>query len=183
MADRDYADAGVYFVTIRAQGEIRFGELAPDSVALNDAGLMIGLEWTALRERFKTIALDAFIVMPDHFHGIVVLRDPTTLTHEPRPIGHRQAVPLHPEKQALTEKPGLGSIVQAFKSLTTRAYAQGVRDQGWPEFEGRIWQRNYYERIVRSHEELVATRAYILTNPQRTTQNVIHPGNREAHDS
>jgi REP element-mobilizing transposase RayT len=59
----------------------------------------------------------------------------------------------------------LGRIIQAFKSLTTNAYIRGVNQHGWPTFPGLLWQRNYYERVIRDEEELTATRAYIRDNP------------------
>ncbi|HEX9116369.1 MAG TPA: transposase, partial [Anaerolineae bacterium] len=59
----------------------------------------------------------------------------------------------------------VGRVVQAFKSLTTRAYAEGVRHKGWPELPGRLWQRNYYDRVIRSERELAAIRQYIEDNP------------------
>lgn len=62
-------------------------------------------------------------------------------------------------------KPALGHVIGAFKSLTTNAYIQGVRENGWPPFDKRVWQRNYYERIIRNERELNAIRQYIDANP------------------
>jgi REP element-mobilizing transposase RayT len=61
--------------------------------------------------------------------------------------------------------PTLGDIVGAFKSITTRAYMEGVRHRGWQPFDKRLWQRNYYERVVRSEGELDRIRGYIDQNP------------------
>ncbi len=61
----------------------------------------------------------------------------------------------------------LGDVVARFKTYTTRLYGAGVRAQGWPPFEGRLWQRNYYEHIIRNERELVAIRAYIQNNPMQ----------------
>lgn len=61
--------------------------------------------------------------------------------------------------------PTLGDIIGAFKSLTTNAYIRGVTQQSWPPFPGRLWQRNYYERIIRNDDELARARKYIADNP------------------
>jgi putative transposase len=66
---------------------------------------------------------------------------------------------------AAVERPALPQIVQWFKSLTTARYRHGVRDQGWPSFPGRVWQRNYYEHIIRNEQSLDKIRAYIHGNP------------------
>ena len=64
-----------------------------------------------------------------------------------------------------THTDSLGRILQAFKSITTNAYIRGVNQSGWPPFMGRLWQRNYYERVIRDEKELAAIREYILNNP------------------
>jgi REP element-mobilizing transposase RayT len=69
----------------------------------------------------------------------------------------------------------LGEIVGAFKSLSTNAYIRGVRERGWPRFDGRLWQRNYYERVIRNERELNAIRKYILDNPANWAQDRENP--------
>jgi REP element-mobilizing transposase RayT len=69
----------------------------------------------------------------------------------------------------------LGDIIGAFKSLTTNAYIRGVNDHGWPTFPGRLWQRNYYERIVRDDHELAGIRTYIRDNPGRWGEDAENP--------
>jgi len=64
-----------------------------------------------------------------------------------------------------------------FKALTTRAYIRGVREEGWPAFEGRLWQRNYWERVVRNERELVAIQEYIANNPAQWTEDRLNPAN------
>jgi putative transposase len=61
----------------------------------------------------------------------------------------------------------LGDIVGAFKSITTHTYIQGVNQRGWPEFRGRVWQRNYYEHIIRDDPSMQRIRYYIETNPEQ----------------
>ena len=65
----------------------------------------------------------------------------------------------------LRERPTLGRIIQWFKTMTTNAYIRGVENEGWQPFPGRLWQRNYYEQIIRDEDELNRPRQYILDNP------------------
>jgi len=79
----------------------------------------------------------------------------------------------------------LGDIVGAYKSITTHEYIVGVRERGWPPFEGKVWQRNYYEHIVRNERELDAIRPYIRNNPLQWAldrDNPAHPHFRSAPD-
>ena len=69
----------------------------------------------------------------------------------------------------------MGEVIGAFKSLTTNAYIRGVREQGWPRFDGRLWQRNFYERVVRNERQLNALRQYIMDNPMNWAQDTENP--------
>jgi REP element-mobilizing transposase RayT len=102
---------------------------------------------------------DAFVVMPNHFHAVVVIDAITDVGQLP--------LQGQPQGIAPTKKPTLGDIVGAFKSITTVEYTRGVRQVHWLPFEGRLWQRNYYEHIVRSEKALNHIREYIETNPAR----------------
>lgn len=151
----DYATAGAYFVTICTHGHAKlFGEICNEQMVQHAAGAMIGDIWEALPKRFVNMSfvnmsIDTYVVMPNHFHTVVLL--------------HQHA-----------DAPKLGDIIGTFKSLTTRAYREGMRDSGWPAFRLRLWQRNYYERIVRSDESLQHIREYIATNPARWKDDALH---------
>lgn len=161
LKGHDYAEAGAYFVTVCTQGRTwMFGEVVGDSVVLNDAGRSVQDVWNGLPSRFPTIALDAFVVMPNHVHGIVVIRDsdegaassaPTPHDGVPGPVGAGLALPDR-----------LGDIVRAFKSLSAITVNRLLSRSGQP-----LWQRNYYERVIRSDAELDRVRAYIANNPAR----------------
>jgi len=69
----------------------------------------------------------------------------------------------------------LGDVVQRFKTLTTRRYIEGVKRHGWPSFPGRLWQRNYYEHIIRNDQSLARIRQYIIENPTRWTMDRENP--------
>lgn len=143
----DYTQAGAHFITLCLQRRTPcFGTLKNGTVQLNAAGSLVANYWANLPDRFASIVLDASVIMPDHFHAILWLDG-----------GEANTTPL-------------GKIVGAFKSLTVNAYIQGVRLHGWLEFEKRLWQRDYYERIVRDDEELLRFRRYIEENPERAGQ-------------
>ncbi|MCL4872358.1 MAG: transposase, partial [Anaerolineae bacterium] len=69
----------------------------------------------------------------------------------------------------------LGTIVQWFKTMTTNAYIRGVKEEGWQPFPGKLWQRNYYEQIIRDERHLTAVRKYIYNNPANWDADKLHP--------
>ena len=147
----DYSQSGAYFVTICTQNKkCFFGNMVNDKMVLNDAGRMLESVWSELPERFPHVKLDEFVIMPNHFHGIVVFR---RSKHKVRSYG--------------TLPDTLGRIMQAFKSITTNRYIAGVKQKQWPSFPGKLWQRNYYEHVVRDENELNDIRKYIMDNPKK----------------
>jgi putative transposase len=141
----DYSRSAIYFVTICVQNrECLFGTIPQNgnSVSLNDAGKMVSAEWLALPSRFSSVILDEFVVMPNHFHGIIY-------------------IPPDSPVDNLT----LGRIIGAFKSIVNNNYITGVKDRGWTPFAKRLWQRNYYEHIVRDDSALQKIQQYIRDNP------------------
>jgi putative transposase len=145
----DYTRAGAYFVTICAQDKAcLFGSVVGGCMCLNDAGHMLILLWNDIPARFAEVELDAFVVMPNHLHGIIVLPDAAN-------------------RAATRAAPTLSDVVAAFKSVTTVHYIRGVKTRAWPAFRRRLWQRNYYEHVVRDDKELDRIRRYIDENPAR----------------
>jgi len=116
-------------------------------LVLNNAGLMVNAFWAQLPHKFPNVKLHAFIVMPNHIHGII----------EIVANGERLGAPLH-------------TIVQWFKTMTTNAYIKNVRTNNWPTFNGKLWQRNYYEHIIRNERSLYAIMQYIHANPENWLQ-------------
>ena len=192
----DYSQAGAYFVTICVQGrECRFGEVANDEMHLNEAGQMALAAWEALPQRFPTVELDEFIIMPNHMHVIIVITSDNDVGATTRPAFGGVVVapdwagttragttragtrPAPTEEEAATARPTLGAIVGAYKSITTDEYIRGVKHQSWPSFFKRVWQRNYHEHIVRNERELNAIRRYILNNPLKWALDRDNPQN------
>ena len=146
----DYSRAGAYFVTICTHGrECLFGEIMDGEMRLNAAGQAAQAEWVRLPERFQSIELDEFVIMPNHLHGIIL-------------VGAGLAPPDSgaASRGAASSAPTLGHILRAFKSISAIAVNRLLGRSG-----RSLWQRNYYEHIVRSENELARIREYIANNP------------------
>ncbi len=166
----DYALAGAYFVTIVVQNRsCLLGEVVGEEIRLNDAGKLARREWEALPYRFPSIDIDAFVIMPNHLHGIAIIdqsvKAPTASA--PTRDGMTETVATPSNKTTTRVFPTLGDVVGAYKSLTTVEYVRGVKMLAWPRFSDRLWQRNYYEHVIRHDESLREIRQYILDNPAR----------------
>ncbi|MFB6274049.1 MAG: transposase, partial [Salinibacter sp.] len=99
-------------------------------------------------------------------------------------LGSSACYPLTNDTVATgAENPSLGEVMGAFKSLTTNADIHGVRHQGWPPFDRRLWQRNYHERVIRDEDELARLRRYIQANPARWGDDPENPSNQPDDNS
>ena len=163
----DYSQAGAYFVTIcingglHTLGQIKNGEIYP-----SESGQMVQTVWNELPFHYPGVTVDAFVLMPDHIHGIIILTNNTVGAVPPCPP---------PSCPPPSYKPmTLGDVVHRFKSLTTTKYRQGVNELGWTPFQKRFWQRNYFEKIVRNQESLDKIREYILNNPLAWESKPLH---------
>ena len=151
----DYSRAGAYFVTICTHGrECLFGEVMDGEMRLNDAGQAAQADWVRLPERFQSIELDEFVIMPNHLHGIIIL------------------APAPASKGAASSAPTLGQIIRAFKSLAAIEANRILGSSGRP-----FWQRNYYEHVIRDEDELNIIRQYIRDNPLKWDLDPDNPAN------
>jgi len=132
---------------------------------------MVETVWVELSKRFPFVELDEFIVMPNHFHGILVLTDKADCRGEscirPAVGGGGSNQGEHKVRPYGTLKGTVGRIVQAFKSISTHEYKIGVEKQHWNPFPERLWQRNYFEHVIRSEKSLNKIREYIAANPSQ----------------
>jgi REP element-mobilizing transposase RayT len=167
----DYATSGAYFVTICAQErENQFGQIKNGEMELNEAGKMVENWWMDISKRFEGVERDEFILMPNHFHGIVVL---VGADRRVCPDGLDGPGKLEKTADKRDLKPGghigppLQKILQWFKTMTTNEYLKNVKNHDWPPFPGRLWQRNYYEHVIRNENSLNKIREYIIQNPHR----------------
>jgi putative transposase len=150
----DYTQAGAYFVTVCAyQRQCLFGAAIEGQMALNDMGRTAQACWDEIPAHFPHVELDTFVVMPNHVHGIIVVTDTGRGTACRAPTAESFGKPV----------PGsLSSIVRSFKSAVTRWIKQWRATPRQP-----VWQRNYFEHIVRNESTLDRIRDYIETNPAR----------------
>jgi REP element-mobilizing transposase RayT len=153
----DYSQEGAYFITICTQNrECLFGEIRDCEMILNDAGKMIEKWWAKIVKKFPSVETDEYVVMPNHFHGIVVI-----VGADPRV---RPDADVNTGEGAHMGAP-LQRIIQWFKTMSTNEYIQRIKQNGWQPLSGKLWQRNYYEHIIRNERELDEIREYIVNNP------------------
>jgi putative transposase len=154
----DYARPGAYFVTVCSYNrECLFGRMVNGAMELNDAGEMVKSVWDELPAHYGNVLMDQFIIMPNHVHGIIVL------TNNIVGAGF---------KPAPTKRHGLPEIVRAFKTFSSRRINLSRGMPGVP-----VWQRNYYERVVRNENDLFRIRRYIESNPAQWEDDENNPGN------
>jgi len=154
LAGCDYSQAGAYFVTVCAQDRIcLFGDIMNGEMRLNDAGKIVHDEWLRTADIRSNVELDVFVVMPNHFHAIILLH--------PDGRGTLQRAPTVEQFGKPTSNT-IPTIVRLFKSVSTKRINEIRHTPG-----AAIWQRNYYEHIIRNDESLNRIREYIMTNPIR----------------
>ena len=157
LAGYDYSQARAYFVTVCSQNrECLFGEVAGGEMKLNEAGRMVQSVWHGLPHHYPHVHLDQFIVMPNHVHGLIVLSD---------------GIVGAGFKPAPTKRHGLPEIARAFKAFSSRRINQS---HGTPGLH--VWQRNYYEHVIRNENDLLQIHQYIEENPAKWEEDENHPG-------
>jgi putative transposase len=166
MKGFNYAAEGAYFVTICIQNrDCIFGSVADKSMVLNEMGEIAQACWVQIPDHFPSTWMDSFVIMPNHLHGIIWIG----------PVGARHAVPLPINEISVPTfgqpvRGSLGTIIRSYKSAVTRALNLRRQLPG-----ATIWQRNYYERIVRSEAALDLTRRYISDNPANWSHDPENP--------
>ena len=156
LKDYDYAQPGAYFLTLVAWKRASlFGEIANGQIRLLPAGEAAQACLQRLPDHFE-VRIDAWVVMPNHLHAVVVLISPRTGDERKPDQG-----PKLPTRMG--SQPGsLSAVVQNFKSVSTRKINALRRSPGIP-----VWQRNFFEHVVRNDTEWQNIRQYILGNPAR----------------
>jgi REP element-mobilizing transposase RayT len=175
----DCARCGAYLVTVRAQNkECLFGEIVDGEMRPNAAGGIVSACWNAIPEHYPNVELDAFVVMPNHIHGVLVITDDVGATHAPdvrathaSPL--RDAHPPAPVGMPRGPKPeSIGAIIGQFKSAASKRINE-MRDTPGAS----VWQRNYYEHIIRDERDLERIRHYVADNPGRWADDEANPMN------
>ena len=162
----DYAQEGAYFLTVCThERECLFGKITDGEMHLNDAGLIVAEEWLKTPVIRAEIELDEWVVMPNHFHGIAVITDAgATNRHGAKKVKGRPPVaPAGPKPKSV------GAMMSGFKSSVT-GHVNAYRQTPGSE----VWQRNYWDHIIRNETELTTLRKYIRTNPARWQQDSLY---------
>lgn len=155
LSGYDYSQAGAYFVTICTKDRAcLLGEIAEGAIHFNDAGTIVEAAYHGLPGRFPSVAIDEFMVMPNHVHGIIVVGAQFIASLDAKP----DAIHRITDQGAINRAPTLGDVVRAFKAVSTRQ----IRMHANPRF---AWQRNYYEHVIRDDTSLDRIRQYIADNP------------------
>ncbi|MBR5599774.1 MAG: transposase [Bacteroidaceae bacterium] len=139
LQDYDYSSDGFYFVTICVhEHKTTLGRIIDGNILLSEKGEIVKMVWKELEDKYANIACHEYSIMPNHFHGIIQIKND---------FEGGQTPPL--------QKPTLGSIIAYFKYRTTKLIDAGTR----------FWQRNYYEHIIRNQQAYDEIEAYIIENP------------------
>ena len=179
----DYAQAGAYFITLCTYNrEWLFGEISDGEMRLNKMGQIVMGVWLETPAHFPHIELGEFVVMPNHIHGIIVINDSVGVRHaEPLPnpahdpVRARHAVPPQGQLEQFG-KPTVGAIptiVRSFKSAITKRINEHRKTPG-----ALVWQRNYWEHVIRDEKSLSQIAAYIANNPAQWELDSLHNGNK-----
>jgi putative transposase len=156
----DYAQAGLYFVTVVTRGRVPlFGEILDGEMHLNRCGEIVQRAWFDLPRHYSNAELGAFVIMPNHVHGIIILDDDRRggsasgrAPESDRTITGLGTLLEETETRPYGKYHGLSEIVRAFKSFSARRINRSRRLPGVP-----VWQRNYYEHIIRNQQDLELT--------------------------
>jgi len=145
----DYSSPGYYFVTICVKNmQCDFGQVIDQKMHYSENGQIIAEEWIRTAIIRSNIALDQWVVMPNHIHGIILIKNDRYNVETTRRV---VSTCLFPNS--------LGSIIGQFKSICTKR----VWTAGYHDFH---WQRNYHDHIIRNYKDFIRIRVYIANNPQ-----------------
>jgi REP element-mobilizing transposase RayT len=192
----DYALPAPYFVTLCTEKfRCLLGKVQRERMLPNEQGKMVEGWLTEIEKKFPGVLLDAFQVMPNHLHAIIVIMGCGLDVAAKFGIGMEDlytgdandshCAPLPPRKAVNSglspQHPTLGRIVQWFKTMSTNNYIRGVREAEWQPFSKRLWQRDYFDHIIRDEVTLERTGIYVRNNPVYWSLEREHPDNMGKH--
>ena len=181
----DYSRAGLYFLTPVIQHRLHlFGEIhtggptCSPKMVLNDGGRMVEKWYWEIENKYPDKRCREMVVMPNHFHCIIENLElaETNATKMDAHVGaslrgrsinndgrfiNDEKYGIHNKKYGAT----IGGVMDWFKTMTTNEYIRGVKNHAWPRFDGKLWQRNYYDHIVRNETDYIRIAEYIINNP------------------
>lgn len=165
-AGYDYTQPGGYFVTFFTRGWLHmFGEIVDGKMILNRNGKILEKTWLELMDHYAGIELDEYIVMPNHFHGIIIINGFVLTRSKMVKAGLEPAFTKHANSNSDFSSHGLSEIVRSLKTFSARKINMARQTPG-----KIVWHRGYYDRIIRNQGELDRIRTYIRMNPARFKQ-------------
>lgn len=166
----DYSQAGVYFVTlVTYKRDQIFGKIVNGEMQLSKEGQVVAYHWNLIPAHFPAAELDKWVIMPNHLHGIIILRTGEASAAHDSGSSLSRLADASPQRTIGTATGSLGAILQNFKSVSTRKINQVEASPGV-----RLWQRNYYEHIIRNETEWQRIRDYIQVNPLHWQEDQLH---------
>jgi len=158
LPDFDYSKAGYYFVTICVKDrKCLFGEVKGGEIRLNQFGKIVNQHWLEISATYKNIVLDTYVIMPNHIHGIIIIDE---IVGAPL-VGARD----QSDRVGTRPTPTLPDVVGNFKSMVVNSYIEKVKKEDWPKFNKHIFQRTFYDHVIRDEKSLEKIREYIQNNP------------------
>lgn len=166
----DYSQAGLYFITICCQNKVHlFGNVINKQMILNDAGKMIEKWFNELQNKFPDVKCHEMVVMPNHIHFIIENIGSVGADLRVCPNDSNFSKTEKRVSEILGEHAGspLHRVLQWFKTMSTNEYIRGVKNNNWIPFDGKLWQRNYWEHIIRNDQSYQKISDYIINNPSK----------------
>ena len=143
----DYSIAANYFITLVVHDRLcLLGSVVNGEIVYSDSGKMVGEVLSSISERFPDVTVVQSVVMPNHVHLILQNREETNIT----------------------------DVMRWFKSVTTNQYIHGVKEMGWIPFRDRLWQRSYYDHVIRNQQIYDYVANYIYENPMRWNKDLLN---------
>lgn len=168
----NYSSKGLYFVTVCTQDrKCLFGEIIEQQIHLNDYGNIVQNEWLKTPSVRANVVSDEFVIMPNHVHGIIIITDKTD-PGDTSKTDRRGVSQYAPTIRFRSPSQTIGSIIRGFKSTATKQINILRKTPHLP-----IWQRNYYEHIIRGEGELNRIRQYIIDNSLNWASDKENPNN------
>ena len=171
LQNYDYSSPGEYFITICTNNrECLFGDVVSGKMVLNECGKIADEYWTQIPHKYKNVFLDAFVVMPNHIHGIIGV--------ESHPVGAIHELPLQdgnsdPETYRKQRRQMLLSKIIGWYKMNVAKQANILLNNT----DNRFWQRNYFEHIIRNEKSFQRIQDYIINNPAQWEDDMNHPAN------
>lgn len=163
LAGYDYAQSAGYFVTLCSHERRNlFGQFVAGSLVLSSLGQLAGKTWLRLPEWFAVVYLDSYVIMPNHMHGVLVLlQDNGACLADPGQMRakHGFAPTVNSNTPCGTKSLSLSSIIQAYKSCVAREWHR------CSDSKQSVWQRGFYDHVIRDEQGLQRIREYIMNNP------------------